>query len=1169
MGQEKIDIVVSENGSRVVKRSIEDIGAAAKTTAGSVEFLKRTLKTIGIGISVAEIVKLMDEFQGLQNKLRGIGLEGGSLTAVWDKLVASSNRTRTSLEGNVQTYQRMSMAAKGLGASSQDMIDFTTRLNQTLILSGASSREAFYGLMDLQHGLAGGKLHGQQFKALMRELPGVIDVLTEHFHTNRAGLMALAHEGKITSKEILRAFIDAGPEIEKKFSKMPVTISQAFTQLHNSLITVVGGSGDASGATRALAESIQFLAQHLPEAIEYLEDLAGAVLAVGAAYGTWKLGTATTQFVAYHRAIANGTIVLQGSAEATRLAEVATLALMREQAAASAAELSQKLNETVASERNAAALVAEQTALRMSTEAELANAQARHASALAAKEEAVAHYRTGGMFRSVAPVREAKTELSAAAQGVSLQRGNLAAIQAAETEAIRQATEAKAAATAASGAYYSSLATEAKQLEAQQARTAVATVKAAGTATLFGQAAAAVMGPLRALWALVAANPVVAVVAVIVAAVAALVYFRDQISLGMGDATSLGDLMRATWEKIGPIVSAAAGWIKTHLMPVLDWLKSVWPDINLSLAGFLRFNARVVDGFVGLWRGSLAAIKSLFQSVWADIQGTVVGKFLTNFMDSWTQLGTTLVAWGQKLLGVFQEIFTFIVGLINRVIEGVNKLAKYTGANKIDLIPTAPPEGLSKKLEQYGKDASEAFTKGLNSSHGASDAINSLLADAQRLGKVRRTKGAPGELPGAGDTGPAAEEAAKIDHLQIKLDALRSTYDKVWGAQHKLAEGTKILKDSVDAHKISQEESNFIMGLMNLELEDTLHPIEAITRKLREQQDEQQQLTKYSKDDIEVRKLMKGLRPDLQTDANRNAIKEEVRALREATEAAQQYNAIQNQINMMGNGTAEGGFKKKFLALGQMQRPGSGTPITEQQANDVMYNDNTDLYKGSEEANQRALRDYQDTTNKIMALYNARYMNERTKDQALYNAKIELQQYELSNTRTFFDDLSSLSQLKNNELARIGKAAAITTVAIDGIVAVQKALASTAPPMNYALAAAAEVKTAVNIAKIAGYANGGDFEVQGTGGTDSQTVAFRATPGEKVSVRTPAQTRPTNSDGAGTPSSEAAPTSIKVVNVLDPAMLTSYLTSSEGESVLVNTIRRNSDTIGQALKVRG
>jgi hypothetical protein len=43
------------------------------------------------------------------------------------------------------------------------------------------------------------------------------------------------------------------------------------------------------------------------------------------------------------------------------------------------------------------------------------------------------------------------------------------------------------------------------------------------------------------------------------------------------------------------------------------------------------------------------------------------------------------------------------------------------------------------------------------------------------------------------------------------------------------------------------------------------------------------------------------------------------------------------------------------------------------------------------------------------------------------------------------------------------------------------------------------------IGKLLGFANGGSFRVGGSGGTDSQLVAFKATPGEMVNVRTPGQ----------------------------------------------------------------
>lgn len=44
-----------------------------------------------------------------------------------------------------------------------------------------------------------------------------------------------------------------------------------------------------------------------------------------------------------------------------------------------------------------------------------------------------------------------------------------------------------------------------------------------------------------------------------------------------------------------------------------------------------------------------------------------------------------------------------------------------------------------------------------------------------------------------------------------------------------------------------------------------------------------------------------------------------------------------------------------------------------------------------------------------------------------------------------------------------------------------------------------------NLKGLLGFASGGSFTVGGGGGTDSQVVAFRATPGEQVTVKTPAQ----------------------------------------------------------------
>ncbi len=95
-----------------------------------------------------------------------------------------------------------------------------------------------------------------------------------------------------------------------------------------------------------------------------------------------------------------------------------------------------------------------------------------------------------------------------------------------------------------------------------------------------------------------------------------------------------------------------------------------------------------------------------------------------------------------------------------------------------------------------------------------------------------------------------------------------------------------------------------------------------------------------------------------------------------------------------------------------------------------------------------------------------------------------------------------------------------------------------------------------SIASLFGFANGGAFTVGGSGGTDSQLVAFKATPGEDVTIRTPAQQRQGNS-------APTLPQSIRIVNAFDVSAVGDYIGSSAGEKIIINAIRRNAGALRQ------
>lgn len=280
MATERIDIVITERGSRVVQRNLQDIGGTARAASGGVDFLKRALAGLGAALSVRELVRLLDTYTNLQNRLRATGLEGQKLGAVYQQLLDVANSTRSSLEGTVEMYSRMALAAKELGVSQQEVINFTKSLNQAVSLSGASATEAQAAMIQLSQGLASGRLSGDELRSVLEQLPVVADVIAKELKVTRGELKKMGEDGKITADVVMRAFRNAKTELADRFGKSVPTISQSFQVLKNNVIDFVGRLDTASGISGVLSRGLMFLANNL-------DTIAKVVASVAVAFGVW------------------------------------------------------------------------------------------------------------------------------------------------------------------------------------------------------------------------------------------------------------------------------------------------------------------------------------------------------------------------------------------------------------------------------------------------------------------------------------------------------------------------------------------------------------------------------------------------------------------------------------------------------------------------------------------------------------------------------------------------------------------------------------------------------------------------------------------------------------------------------------------------------------------
>lgn len=521
-------------------------------------------------------------------------------------------------------------------------------------------------------------------------------------------------------------------------------------------------------------------------------------------------------------------------------------------------------------------------------------------------------------------------------------------------------------------------------------------------------------------------------------------------------------------------------------------------------------------------------------------------------------------ALGDLMTRALNVVLGKIGSFVNAAGELLSTVTEFAGLGKIaavDLRLTNENEGAARQL---GQDIGAAFSEGFRNTNYAQDFLERTVTRAQQIGKdrVAAQNGPAADLNQRGPRSmvPDAEAAKKaaeaLKKLQDELNSLIGSYDRVWAAQQEYAEGVKLLEQAEAAGLITGERKAQVIALMQEQLKDAMDPLGALNREL----NKESELLKMTADQREVENQLRSIQQDL---LMQGIIlnEQELNQLRERLTLLQSEAAVQEQRNNVMQAIL--GPQKEFIdqlaAINSLIKDGT---ITQQEATAYLVEQQSTLFEGTMEQQMAWVTQYEQTLAQIDALRQADLISEQTAAQMKAKANADLYAKQLGNASSFFGNLASLSRSENRTLAAIGKAAAVTQATIDGVLAVQKALASAPPPANYALAAAVGVATAANIAQIMstnlGFQTGGSFVVGGQGGPDSQMVAFRATPGEKVSVARPEQVKkgdPYEGGGAAAPQVNA-----RIINVLDPAMMGDYLATPDGEQVIMNVLRRNSDT---------
>lgn len=210
--------------STVAKEATSGLGSGLAGVAG----------VVGGGMAISQIKDTADEMMNLDGRLRTVTKTEKERLDVESELYKRAQESRQSMQAMGDLYFKVARASQEMGFTQKDNLQVTETVSKALAIGGANAQEAEATILQLGQALGSGRLQGDELRSLDENASILMGHVAKYFNTSVAGLKQMGAQGELTSDEVMRAILSASGEIDKEFSKMPMTFGQSMNMMKNS-----------------------------------------------------------------------------------------------------------------------------------------------------------------------------------------------------------------------------------------------------------------------------------------------------------------------------------------------------------------------------------------------------------------------------------------------------------------------------------------------------------------------------------------------------------------------------------------------------------------------------------------------------------------------------------------------------------------------------------------------------------------------------------------------------------------------------------------------------------------------------------------------------------------------------------------------------------------------
>lgn len=200
--------------------------------------LKGIAATVGGLAAAKKIIGISDDLASTRARLNLIVDDGGSVSELEKKIMASAQRSRSAYFDTASAIASLGSNAGAAFANTDEIIAFMEQINKQFVIGGASAQGQAAAMLQLTQAMAAGALRGEELNSILENAPGIARAIESYMGIAEGSIKSYAEQGLITAEVVKNAMFAAADETNAKFESMPKTWAQIWTSMQNKALSI-------------------------------------------------------------------------------------------------------------------------------------------------------------------------------------------------------------------------------------------------------------------------------------------------------------------------------------------------------------------------------------------------------------------------------------------------------------------------------------------------------------------------------------------------------------------------------------------------------------------------------------------------------------------------------------------------------------------------------------------------------------------------------------------------------------------------------------------------------------------------------------------------------------------------------------------------------------------